>query len=199
MNMLLNKLSDEMLMLKYQEGNIRAFEVLFSRHRKGLYSFLFRLLKNRENADEAFQEVFLRIIKVSKLGSYKVSAKFVTYLYTIARNICIDLKRKQRLVHEESFDEEYENTSYKLIDKFPTAANQESDLLSDERNLKVLDAIEKLPLEQKEVLMLRQEKNLKMKEIAKIVRCSENTVKSRLRYALQNISKAINMEANCEV
>src|SRR6185295_5558075 len=84
--------ADEELMVMYQKGEVRAFEVLLSRHRKPVYNFILRFVGDRTQAEDLLQEVFLRIIKGA--DAYQRQAKFTTWLYTIARNICVDTSRR---------------------------------------------------------------------------------------------------------
>jgi RNA polymerase sigma-70 factor (ECF subfamily) len=98
------QISDEDLMKSYTQGDVHAFQELVSRHQIGVYNFLVRYLGQRENAEEAFQEVFVRVIKSSP--SYTPQAKFSTWLYTIARNYCIDLSRKGRFRKTTSLSDE---------------------------------------------------------------------------------------------
>ncbi|MFY0537187.1 sigma-70 family RNA polymerase sigma factor [Nannocystis pusilla] len=84
--------SDEALMLSFRDGDARAFEELVARHRRGLFNFLLRSVQNRSRAEELLQEVFLRVVR-SK-DRYERTAKLTTWLYTIARNLCVDESRR---------------------------------------------------------------------------------------------------------
>ena len=79
--------TDEDLMVRYQRGEVRAFEVLLTRHRRAIYNFILRFVGDRETAEDLLQEAFLRVIKGAE--AYKRQAKFTTWLYTIARNRCL--------------------------------------------------------------------------------------------------------------
>src|SRR5256885_16869176 len=89
-----NEDGDEDLMVMYQKGEVRAFEVLLSRHRKPVYNFILRFVGDRETAEDVLQEVFMRVIKGAE--AYKRQAKFTTWLYTIARNLCVDQTRRRK-------------------------------------------------------------------------------------------------------
>ena len=99
----LQEMSDEELMFSYADGNADAFEELYSRHEKPVFHFILRSCGNRDRAEEILQEVFLRVIKSA--DRYKESAKFTTWLYTIARNLCIDKARKRSRATEISMDQ----------------------------------------------------------------------------------------------
>src|SRR5215217_8434662 len=86
--------SDEGLMLRYQKGEVRAFEVLLTRHRKPVFNFILRYVGEPAQAEDLLQEVFLRVIK--SVDAYERQAKFTTWLYTIARNLCVDSSRRMK-------------------------------------------------------------------------------------------------------
>src|SRR3954466_11835091 len=87
-----NDTADEDLMVMYQKGEVRAFEVLLSRHRKPVFNFILRFVGDRETAEDLLQEAFMRVIKGAE--AYQRQAKFTTWLYTIARNLCVDASRR---------------------------------------------------------------------------------------------------------
>ena len=85
---------DEDLMVRYQGGEVRAFEILLSRHRKPVYNFILRYVGDKETAEDLLQETFMRVIKGAE--AYKRQAKFTTWLYTIARTLCVDQTRRRK-------------------------------------------------------------------------------------------------------
>jgi RNA polymerase sigma-70 factor, ECF subfamily len=179
--------SDEALMLSYADGDVAAFEELVSRHEKPLFHFILRSCGNQGRAEEILQEVFLRVIKYS--DSYKPTAKFTTWLYTIARNLCIDKARKRSRATEISLDEPRgsdpggQTLGQRLADGGASAASVEYDRAAFRQ--RVEEALDELPDEQREVFVLREFSGLKYREIAEAVGCKVPTVKSRMRYALQ--------------
>lgn len=183
----LDEMSDEDLMLSYADGDVGAFEVLVSRHEKPLFHFVLRSCGNRDRAEEILQEVFLRVIKYS--DNYQPTAKFTTWVYTIARNLCIDKARKRSRATEISIDQPRgsEPGGQAMIDRMADggapAAPVEYDRLAFRE--KLLAALDELPEEQREVFMLREFSGLKYREIAETVGVKVPTVKSRMRYALQ--------------
>lgn len=181
--------SDEDLMQAYKEGDTQAFQLLLSRYQKPIYNFIFKYLRNREAAEEAFQEVFLRLVKAA--DDYRPSAKFSTWLYTLARNFCIDQSRKNSFRNHLSLDQKDEHGEpfyhlNRLIVADSTAENVSS---ANELERHLHRILEELSPEQKEVFLLREVQSLSFDEIATITKVSVNTVKSRMRYALQAIQK----------
>lgn len=176
--------NDEDLMLAYKEGDHRAFDVLFSRQQKSVYNFLYRFLGQNENVEEAFQEVFIRVVKSAE--AYSPSAKFSTWLYTIARNYCIDQSRKGRLRRTTSLNEGIGNTDGLTLEERLPDEKASPHLEVSARNLeqKLKMALEAINPDQREVFLMREKVGLPFDEIAKIVGTSVNTVKSRMRYAL---------------
>lgn len=175
---------DEELMASYQKGDLRAFEVLLGRHQKGIYNFLYRSLREKENASEAFQEVFERVIRSA--SAYLPTARFTTWLYTIARNYCIDLSRKARFRRTWSLDDSQAQEDgfalrERLADAKPGPVETASAVNLEEKLAGLLDQINP---DQREVFLLREMEGLPFEEISAIVGASVNTVKSRMRYAL---------------
>ena len=175
-------------MLRYQQGEVRAFEVLLNRHRKPVFNFILRFVQSRELAEDLLQESFLRVIKSA--GNYQRQAKFTTWLYTIARNLCVDQSRRAKHRKAQSLDAPMSTSegSGSLLD---VVAN--SDLPSDriavskEINEKLQAALATLSEEQREVFLMREFLDMPFKEISEVVNVPENTVKSRMRYALQKL------------
>jgi len=187
----LEELPDEDLMQRYGRGDVRAFEILLERHRKPIFNFLLRSTRRPDTAEDLLQEVFLRVVR--KAGTYRRQAKFTTWLYTIARNLSIDHARKMSHRKEASLDApvggcEGEGQTYVNLvpDKRPIADRRISNRQFAARLYEALDG---LPEEQREVFLMRQFQQLKFREIAEIVGIPENTVKSRMRYALEALRR----------
>jgi len=179
-------------MVQYQNGDARAFEVLLSRHQKPVFNFIYRYVRRRELAEDLLQETFLRVIKGA--ANYKQQAKFTTWLYTIARNLCVDQSRRAKHRKHPSLDQPMskgEDTGT-LMD---VVAGDE--LASDRRsiNKQMLGTIEtavgELSDEQREVFIMREFLDMPFKDIAGVVGVPENTVKSRMRYALEKLRAAL--------
>ncbi len=177
-------ISDEDLMLQFQKGDAHAFNELLKRHQNGIFNFLIRFLGNAESAQEAFQEVFIRVIKAS--DSYSPQAKFTTWVYTIARNFCIDQSRKNRLRKMLSLDDKYgDGEPMRIEDKLvDEKADTQSFLAAHRLSIQLEKSLANLNPDQREVFLLRERQGLPFEEIAQVVGTSVNTVKSRMRYAL---------------
>ncbi|OGQ93163.1 MAG: hypothetical protein A2284_05455 [Deltaproteobacteria bacterium RIFOXYA12_FULL_61_11] len=181
--------TDEELMELYIAGEVEAFAELMRRYRRRIYSFLRTMVGNdRETAEELFQETFLRLVRVKRFGSYLRSAKFSTYLYTIARNVCIDHFRRRRGVFERSLDDE---TVVPLPARGSLGDDPERLLLEQEQRDLVSSLVTGLPAEQREVVYLRLRSDMPFKEIARVTGTGENTAKSRYRYAIESLSRQL--------
>ncbi len=178
---------DETLMLRYQGGDASAFEILLSRHERGVYNFILRSVGAPAVAEDLLQDTFLRVIKGAP--SYQKQAKFTTWLYTIARNLCVDRSRRQKHRKAQSLDQPLrDDGSASLLDVLPDRGpGSERQAARGELKARLEAAIAALGDEQREVFLLRQFHDLPFKDIAEIVGVSENTVKSRMRYALEKL------------
>jgi RNA polymerase sigma-70 factor, ECF subfamily len=186
--------SDESLMEAYQRGEGAAFEVLLARHARGLYNFLLRSVHNPARAEELLQEVLLRVIR--SRARYKRSAKFTTWVYTIARNLCVDESRRARFREHASLEaprrDGPERDARTLLqtmpaDQIPTDTQAEAPRL----RARLAAAIDRLPDDQREVFLMRQIAGLSFREIGQSVGAPENTVKSRMRYALEKLRQEL--------
>lgn len=182
--------TDEELMLDFQKGDVRAFEEILKRHRHGVFNFILRFLGNRETAEEVFQEVFIKIHKAA--DRYLPNGKFSTWLYTITRNQCVDTFRRLKLRETLSLDNGGKEDEIKLVDTI-ASDTVPPDILSSAHEIQtVLEfALEKLNVDQREVFLLREKEGFKFEEIAEMTGVSVNTVKSRMRYALEGLKKTL--------
>jgi RNA polymerase sigma-70 factor (ECF subfamily) len=184
--------SDEELMTAYKAGDAAAFRALVERHNGPVYRFCLRALRSPEAAADAAQEVFLRVVK--NAAGWEPKAKFTTWVYTIARNHCIDEARKGRFRKTESLNETTgkDGEGEERIERVPTSVPAGDEVAHGTRLRKAIDAaLATLPEEQREVFLLREVSGLPFKEIADAVGVGENTVKSRMRYALTALKKAL--------
>jgi RNA polymerase sigma-70 factor (ECF subfamily) len=188
-----NDPTDEALMIRFQSGDRSAFTVLVRRHQSPLYNFAMRQLRSPSVAEEVVQDAFVRVVQ--NAADFKHEARFSTWLYTITRNLCIDQMRKRALRRHPSLDEAKraeEGEGPTLGEQTADSrANVERSAVSVEIRERVLAAVEQLPDEQREVFLMREVSNLPFKEIAEIVGVPENTVKSRMRYALERLQAAL--------
>ncbi len=180
--------SDEGLMLAYRDGDVRAFEVLVTRHRKPIYNFILRFVHDAAQAEDVMQETFLRDIKGAE--AYERQAKFTTWLYTIARNLCVDAARRGKHRKAASLDAPVgDEDGAALIDMVADGKDgAERQAIDGQLRLRMQKAIAALPDEQREIFLLREMADLQFNEIAKVVGIPENTVKSRMRYALEKLA-----------
>src|SRR5579862_379456 len=183
-------------MSRFQGGERMAFTLLVRRHQTPLYNFALRQLRSSPAAEEVVQETFVRVVQ--NAADFKNAARFSSWLYTIARNLCIDSLRKGGLRRHPSLDEPQRGPHAQGADG-PTLGERTADVkasveravVSSEIRARVLAAIDELPDDQREVFLLREVSNLPFKEIATIVEAPENTVKSRMRYALERLQATL--------
>ena len=163
------------------------------KHQGPLFNFALRHLRNQPSAEEVVQDAFIRVVQ--NAADFKHEARFSTWLYTIARNLCIDQIRKRALRRHPSLDEprrSEESDGPTLGEQTADSrANVERTAVAGEIRERVLAAVDELPEEQREVFLMREVSNLPFKEIAEIVGVPENTVKSRMRYALERLQAAL--------
>jgi RNA polymerase sigma-70 factor (ECF subfamily) len=181
--------TDEVLMIRYQGGDKSAFTLLVRRHQTGLYNFALRQLRMQSLAEDVVQEAFVRVVQ--NAADFKHEARFSTWVYTITRNLCIDHLRKRALRKHPSLDQpkpSEEGDGPTLGEQTADSrANVERHVTGGEIKEKILAAVDTLPDDQREVFLLREVSNLPFKEIAEITGVPENTVKSRMRYALERL------------
>ncbi len=181
--------ADEALMLSYQQGEVRAFEILLTRHRKPVFNFILRFVGSRELAEDLLQETFLRVIKGAE--NYKRKAKFTTWLYTIARNLCVDQSRRKKHRKAQSLDAPLSRDGEgagTLLDVLPgSEMGSDRKAVSNELHHRLHHAIAALSEEQREVFLMREFLDMPFRQIADVVGVPENTVKSRMRYALDKL------------
>lgn len=188
---MVESVADEKLMLAYKAGDVRAFEQLVRRHRGAVFNFLLRLSgNNRQRAEDLLQETWLKVVRSA--GTYEARAKFTTWVYTIARNLCMDALRKDSYRKADSLDApagdaEDERT---LGERVPSPDAGPDRAAHSAAARPVLErALSKLPPEQREVFLLREYHGVQFKEIAEVTGVPENTVKSRMRYALEALRR----------
>jgi RNA polymerase sigma factor (sigma-70 family) len=172
--------SDESLMARYGRGDAAAFELLYRRHEIRVWRYLERNVRNRATADELMQEVWFAVARDAP--RYQPSARFTTWLFTIAHNRMIDSIRTSRR-HASLDDLGYDAESVvEQLTASPSAGPLGEAMARDQARA-LIGAIEKLPVEQREAFLLQVEGDLSVEEIASITDCSFETTKSRLRYA----------------
>ena len=172
--------TDEALMQTFARGNMNAFEQLYDRHETALFRFVFRSVQNQAVADDLAQELWFAVARSA--ASYVPTAKFKTWLFTMARNRVIDHCRTAK--NHASIDAENDEGEPMFSD---LAADSRLDPLrqvsSREQAKALLDAIEQLPADQREVFLMQAEGDMSVEDIAAATGVSFETAKSRLRYA----------------
>lgn len=181
---------DEELLALFSSGEADAFGVLLERYRRPIFNFVARHSGDAPRAEDLTQEVFLRAIQ--RAEQFRGESKVSTWLYKIARNLCIDHRRGMRHRGHASLDAPTNGDGPSLGERLPSDARGAHESLVDEDlRARILAAVEALPDDQREVFLLRQIENMPFGEIADVVGASENTVKSRMRYALLRLREAL--------
>ena len=173
----LETLSDNALMLKVKDGDLDRLGLLFERYKKPLFGFFYGMNKDAELCEDLVQNVFFRILKYRYL--FRGEGDFKTWMFHIARNVNHDHYRKNKLGKTESVDEWNERLGHSDI--YTTQVQQDEEL-------KMLSlAMERLPEDKREILMLSKFQDKKYKEIGEIIGCSEGAVKVKVFRALQDL------------
>jgi RNA polymerase sigma-70 factor (ECF subfamily) len=175
--------SDVQLMLDVKAGDAQSFELLLQRYRTPLVNFLFRMVRDRAQAEDLAQEVFLRVYRARK--DYVPSAKFTTWLFRIATNLALNSLRDRRYRQMEvSIDEpvslDAEDGSERPLDLADQRPDIERHLIEEARRAMIRRAIERLPEKQRAAVLLHKYQGLDYREIGKILDCSESALKSLL-------------------
>ncbi len=182
-----SKISDQSLVKQYIQGNESCLEMLIKRHKDRLFTTIILIVKDSYIAEDIFQETFIKIIKNLKAGKYNEEGKFLPWAARIARNMAIDYFRKTKrmpTITDSSGQDVFRTIKIKT-------ENREQQIIRSEKESLVRAAIDKLPPEQRQVLILRHYGDLSFKEIAKMTDVSINTALGRMRYAITNMRKAM--------
>jgi len=182
----IHNLNDYDLIKQYLGGQSSSLEILISRHKNKVYSYILMIVKGRELAEDIFQDTFIKVIKSLNSGTYKEEGRFVSWVMRIAHNLIIDFYRKDKHLKTISDD----NTDVPLFNsaKFSDITIEDA-MVVDQIHEDVKKLVELLPEEQKEVVVLRFYYDLSFKEIADHTNVSINTALGRMRYAILNLRK----------
>lgn len=175
---------DAELIAAFLRGDERAFEQLYERYKRLLYGFLNHLITNPSEVDDVFEETWLRVL--DRLPKYRDEGRFSAWLFRVARNLYIDQLRKNRKFPAEL---ELDAEDAPLIPG-PSSQEPDQEIHLGEVGAVIAQAVEQLPIEQREVFLLRQQ-DLAFREIAEIQGCSINTVLGRMQYAIKNLRRLI--------
>ncbi len=177
----LSGLSDEQLMLRYRDGEAAAFDRLYARHKGALYRYFLRQLGSQtEAANELFQDVWMRLIRSRE--RYRPSAQFSTYLYRIAHNRLVDYWRSMHVDHAGIDDET-------LADEAGDRPDQQ--VSREQMKAELQRLIAALPEAQRNTFLLKEEGAFSLEQIAHITGVNRETVKSRLRYAVNRLKQSL--------
>ena len=185
--------SDDMLVQAYMEGKDSAFDELLARNQQQLFDFILALTRDKDKADDLFQETFIRAIVKMKDGQYFNQGKFLYWLMRIARNLLIDDVRKQKKGQAVNISDD---ELLKVIDCGHPYKSREDMLVAEELSGHMRQLMDLLPDEQREVVLMRYYQGLQFKDIAEITNVSINTSLGRMRYAIRNMrrmAKRINL------
>ena len=186
--MSLKKLSDHELLNTYISGNEDSINVLLNRHRKRILDYIYMMVKNRDVADDIFQETLIKVVRFVQEGRYTENGKFLSWVLRIAHNQVIDYFRQKKQRNNVSEGD----AGYDILNnqKFSDHTVEEK-LITNQIETDVRKLIDFLPPEQKEVVLMRYYMGLSFKEIAEQTDVSINTALGRMRYALINLRKLI--------
>jgi RNA polymerase sigma-70 factor (ECF subfamily) len=175
----LEAISDNALMLKVKEGDLGKLGLLFERYKRPLYGFFYGLTKNGEVSEDLVQNVFFRILKYRYL--FRGEGDFKTWMFHIARNVNNDHFRKNKLNAKDSLEQWQE--------RLGSDENRSTEIQNDEE-LQILSmAMDRLPVDKREILLLSKFQDKKYKEIGEIIGCSEGAVKVKVFRALQELKE----------
>jgi len=175
---LMQGMTDEKLMQRYAKGDAKAFDQLYARHRAPLYRYFIRQVSNPATANDLYQGAWEKIIKARE--KYRPAAPFKAWMYRIAHNHLIDHYR--RTLPEDSLEPDTLSDSQ---------ADPSQGAIDGEQSALLRTGISALPLEQKNTLLLQLETGLKIEEIASVTGVGKETVKSRLRYAVNYLKRSL--------
>jgi len=174
----MREMTDEKLMQRYAKGDAKAFDQLYARHRGPLYRYFNRQVNNAATANDLYQGAWEKIIKAR--SNYRPSAPFTVWMYRIAHNHLVDHYRRIR---------PEDSTETDILSDHHTDPAQGA--IVGEQNEQLRVGITALPMEQRDTLLLKLETGLKMEEIARVTGVSRETVKSRLRYAVNKLKRSL--------
>ena len=182
------KISDSKLIAEYLSGNQNSLEQLIYRHKNRVFAYILMVVKDKQLADDIFQDTFIKVINTMQSGSYKEEGKFIQWVMRIAHNLIIDYFRKSKRMPLIDND----NSEFDIFDTIQlTDPSVEEQMIIDQIHQDVRDLIDLLPQEQKEVLFMRHYSEMSFKDIAEQTNVSINTALGRMRYALINLRKLV--------
>lgn len=183
----LKSMTDEVLIRKFANGDNQAFDILLNRHKNRVFTYILLVVRNRDLADDIFQEAFMKVIVTLKDGRYTENGKFYAFVTRIAHNLIIDHYRRER--NENTIS----NDAFTDVDLFNNAKLSDETIVDhmvrNQVHMDVRNLMQHLPENQMEVVRLRFYEDLSFKEIADRTGVSINTALGRMRYALLNMRR----------
>lgn len=185
----LSKKTDKQLLQNFMKGSDASLDVLVKRHRKAVLAYIYRTTKNKDVAEDILQDTFIKVIHNLKRRNYKENGKFLPWVIRISHNLTIDYyrskKRPQLSKDECDFDV--------LADVAIRQDSQEESLIDEQTKKDIYSLVAQLPKEQREIVKMRYFWGLSFKEIAEHTDVSINTSLGRMRYALINLRKKMDL------
>lgn len=185
-------MSDDLeLVNRAQKGDSVAFEQLVMKYDRHVLNIAYGYRNNQDDADDIYQEVFLRVYK--GLKNFQARSKFSTWLYRITVNVCIEFKRKEKVREHESLDNEVgddENT-FSYAATIDSGLSTDKEVLDNEMNEIINSEVEKLPQQLRMAFTLKYYQGLKIKEISNMMNCTEGTIKGYLFTSSRKLRKKL--------
>ncbi|MBP4137712.1 MULTISPECIES: RNA polymerase sigma factor [Flavobacterium] len=178
---------DALLVKNYIEGNENSLATLINRHESKIYGFIYSKIADRDISNDIFQDTFIKVIKTLKSNSYNEEGKFLPWVMRISHNLIVDHFRKTKKMPMYRETEEFSIFSIMSDDSLTI----ENKMIVDQVEVDLKRLIEELPMDQKEVLVMRMYQDMSFKEISELTGVSINTALGRMRYALMNLRKII--------
>ncbi|PCI35734.1 MAG: RNA polymerase subunit sigma-24 [Flavobacteriaceae bacterium] len=183
------KTTDAVLVSNYIDGNEKALEILIQKHQQRVFSFIMSKVFDKEIANDIFQDTFIKVIKTLKRGAYNEEGKFLPWIMRISHNLIIDHFRKSNRMPTFQNTDEFDIFSVISDD----VLNAEKQMIKEQICEDLRGLVEELPEDQKDVLIMRMYKDMSFKEISECTDVSINTALGRMRYALINLRKLIDV------
>ncbi len=180
-------ITDALLVSDYIGGKEKSLSTLIERHKHKIYNFIYSKVYDRDVTEDIFQDTFIKVIRTLKRGKYNEEGKFLPWVMRIANNLVIDYFRKNKRMPK--FDNSTDFDIFSVISD--TGLNAEKTMITDQIKEALKQLVEKLPNDQKEVLILRMYNDMSFKDISEKTGVSINTALGRMRYAIINLRKVI--------
>lgn len=182
-----NTVRDSVLVRQYINGSERALASLINRYQQTLFGFIISKVRDREVAEDIFQDTFVKVINSLKRNAYNEEGKFLPWVMRIAHNLVIDYFRQNKRIPKFENSDEFDIFNV-LSDE---SLNAESKMVKTQILEDVKSLIDELPNDQREVLIMRMYKDMSFKEISETTNVSINTALGRMRYAVINLRKLV--------